>query len=177
MISLSHKKFLFWKFWWRHCMWFVVWASLPIKNSGHTYKLEIARKTFLNTFFLENTCSCVLGPWPRAFLSLASRGSVLEKAVLGLGFFLCPWPWPRALCPQLHLWKWALKFAPKISSLSIIPPPYVQNYQKIDKLLKSSPNGQSGSAPLITVSVMHQDCITALKNHHKKQHQTAKTVL
>ena len=32
--------------------------------------------------------------WPRAFLSLASRVSVLEKAVLGLGlgFFLCPWP-------------------------------------------------------------------------------------
>ena len=45
-------------------------------------------------------------PWPRAFLSLASRVSVLGKAVLGLGlgFFLCPWPWPRALCPRLHLW-------------------------------------------------------------------------
>ena len=44
-------------------------------------------------------------PWPRAFLSLASRVSVLGKAVLGLGlgFFLCPWPWPRALCPRLHL--------------------------------------------------------------------------
>ena len=57
-------------------------------------------------FFLESTCACVLGPWPwpRAFLSLASRGSVLGKAVLGLGlgFFLCPWP--RALCPRLHLW-------------------------------------------------------------------------
>ena len=56
-------------------------------------------------FFFQNTCACVLGPWPwpRAFLSLASRGSVLGKAVLGLGFFLCPWPWPRALCPRLHL--------------------------------------------------------------------------
>ena len=44
-------------------------------------------KTFF--FLLENTCACVLGPWPwpRAFLSLASRVSVLEKAVLGLGFF------------------------------------------------------------------------------------------
>ena len=30
----------------------------------------------------EITCVCVLGPWPR--------------------IFLCPWP--RALCPQLHLW-------------------------------------------------------------------------
>ena len=28
-----------------------------------------------------------LGPWPRAFLSLVSRVSVLGKAVLGLGFF------------------------------------------------------------------------------------------
>ena len=58
---------------------------------------------------LESTCACVLGPWPwpQAFLSLASRVSVLGKAVLGLGlgFFLCPWPWPRALCPRLHLCK------------------------------------------------------------------------
>ena len=38
-------------------------------------------------FFLESTCACVLGPWPRAFLSLASSVSVLGKAVLGLGFF------------------------------------------------------------------------------------------
>ena len=77
--------------------------------------LEIAWKIFVKTyffFFLESTCACVLGPWPwpRAFLSLASRVSVLGKVVLGLGlglgFFLCPWPWPwpRALCPRLHLW-------------------------------------------------------------------------
>ena len=41
-------------------------------------------------FFLESTCACVLGPWPwpRAFLSLASRVSVLGKAVLGLGLGL-----------------------------------------------------------------------------------------
>ena len=38
-------------------------------------------------FFWENTSGCVLGSWPRAFLSLALRGSVLGKAVLGLGFF------------------------------------------------------------------------------------------
>ena len=49
---------------------------------------------------MENASACVLGPWPRAFLSLASRGSVLGKAVLGLGlgFFLCPWP-RIFLCP------------------------------------------------------------------------------
>ena len=39
-----------------------------------------------------------LCPW-----SLASRVSVLGKAVLGLRFFLCPWPW--VLCPRLHLWR------------------------------------------------------------------------
>ena len=65
-------------------------------------------------FFWRALALCVLGPWPwpRAFLSLASRVSVLGKAVLGLGlgFFLCPWPWPwpRALCPRLHLWKSAI---------------------------------------------------------------------
>ena len=54
------------------------------------FLFEIA-KIILGTFFLETTCA--LCPWPRAFLSLASRGSVLERSVLGLGigFFLCPW--------------------------------------------------------------------------------------
>ena len=69
---------------------------------------EIAWKIFVKTFFFfwRALALCVLGPWPRAFLSLASRVSVLGKAVLGLdlGFFLCPWPWPRALCPRLHLY-------------------------------------------------------------------------
>ena len=47
------------------------------------------KKIFEDLFFLENACACVLGPWPwpRAFLSLASGGSVHGKAVLGLGFF------------------------------------------------------------------------------------------
>ena len=97
------------------------------KFFGKRVFVEIAWKFFVKTFFfiwdrlknfcedlfffvLESTCACVLGPWPwpRAFLSLASRVSVLGKAVLGLslglGFFLCHWPWPRALCPPLHLW-------------------------------------------------------------------------
>ena len=76
---------------------------------------KVFRKTFFcgdrlknfceDFFFWEHLCLCPW-PWPRAFLSLASRVSVLGKAVfgLGLGFFLCPWPWPRALCPRLHLW-------------------------------------------------------------------------
>ena len=71
---------------------------------GKRFLVEIARKIFVKTFFfffLESTCA--LCPWS---LALASRVSVLGKAVLGLGlgFFLCPWPWPRALCPRLHLW-------------------------------------------------------------------------
>ena len=39
-----------------------------------------------------------LCPWPspRAFLSLASRGSVLKGAVLGLGLGFVSWPSPQA---------------------------------------------------------------------------------
>ena len=47
-------------------------------------------KTFFFFFFLESTCALCPWPWPRAFLSLASRVSVLGKAVLGLGLgFFC----------------------------------------------------------------------------------------
>ena len=54
---------------------------------------------FFFFFFGEHSRLC---PWS---LALAWSVSVLGKAVLGLGFFLCPWPWPwpRALCPRLHL--------------------------------------------------------------------------
>ena len=60
-------------------------------------------KKFLKTFFFGEHVRMCPWPWPRAFLSLASRGSVLGKAVLalGLGFFCF---WPRALCPRLLLW-------------------------------------------------------------------------
>ena len=61
-------------------------------------------KLFWRHFFLEHLRLC---PW-----SLALTSSIL---VLGLErvcprkgcpwprIFLCPWPWPRALCPRLHL--------------------------------------------------------------------------
>ena len=55
---------------------------------------EIARKNFLKIFFFWRALAPVS-------LVLASRVSVFEKAVLGLRFFLCPWP--LTLCPQLHL--------------------------------------------------------------------------
>ena len=62
-------------------------------------QVEIAWKKFFEDlfffFFGEHLRLC---PWS---LALASRGSAL-----GLEFFLCPWPWPRALCPRLHLWYW-----------------------------------------------------------------------
>ena len=65
----------------------ILWSAW--KNFWKTFFCEIAWKIFVKGFFffLESTCACVLGPWPwpRAFLSLASRVSLLGKAVLGLG--------------------------------------------------------------------------------------------
>ena len=92
-------------------------------------------KNFKKKIFFENTCGCVLGPWIRAFLSLASRGSVLEKAVLGLGigFFLCAWPWPRALCPRIHLW-----FASSISSKIKQPSDIFEDIEKELLLFRSA---------------------------------------
>ena len=55
-----------------------------LKNFLKTFFFGKGLKKVLEIFFL-NTCVCVLGPWPRAFLSLASRVFVLGKAVLGLG--------------------------------------------------------------------------------------------
>ena len=42
---------------------------------------------------LEHSC-----PWPRECLS-----SERLSLALASDFFLCPWPWPRAFCPRLHL--------------------------------------------------------------------------
>ena len=84
------------------------------KKSLKTFFFEIAWKNFWRSFFWRTLAlvSLVLGlgfkhscPWP-------SRGSVLRRARLGLGFFLCPWP--RALCPRLHLWLARLRTGPQI---------------------------------------------------------------
>ena len=77
------------------------------KIFGKRFLVGIAWKIFVKTFFfwralalvplvlgLEHSC-----PWHRECLS-----SERLFFGLGLGFFLCPWPWPRALCPRLHLW-------------------------------------------------------------------------
>ena len=78
-----------WKFFWKTCF-----RGDRLKNFCEDlfflfFFLEIAWKIFVKTFkdlffFGEHLRLC---PWPRAFLSLASRVSVLGKAVLGLGFF------------------------------------------------------------------------------------------
>ena len=85
-ISLSHKNFLFGKIL-MTSFHVICGLSLPqSKILGTPMNWRSPEKIF-EDLFLENTCPCVLGPWPwpRAFLSLASRGSVLGKAVLGLG--------------------------------------------------------------------------------------------
>ena len=90
------KTFFFWrwseKFLWR-LFFFFFWRALAL--------------VFLVLGLgLEHSC-----PWPRECLSserlslaLASDFFCVLGFGLGLRFFLCPWPWPRALCPRLHLW-------------------------------------------------------------------------
>ena len=79
-----------WKIFWK-----TIFCGDRLKNfCEDLFFFEIAWKIFVKTFFFGggSTCACVLGPWPwpRAFLSLASRVSVLGKAVLGLGLgFFC----------------------------------------------------------------------------------------
>ena len=64
------------------------------KILGTPINWRLPEKSFedLILFFRERLRLCPW-PWPRAFLSLALRGSVLGKPVLGLrlglGFFLC----------------------------------------------------------------------------------------
>ena len=53
-----------------------------------TFSLRDRLKKNFKTLFLEEHLRLCPWPWPRAFLSLVSRGCVLEKPVLGLGFGL-----------------------------------------------------------------------------------------
>ena len=67
----------------------ILWSTW--KNFWKTFFSGHRLKNFCEDlfFFLGNTCACVLGPWPWAFLFLASKGSVLGRVLLGLnpGFF------------------------------------------------------------------------------------------
>ena len=55
----------------------------PEKNVWRPFFWDCLKKFFENLFFLENTCACVLGPWPREGLSLALASKFF--CVLGLG--------------------------------------------------------------------------------------------
>ena len=70
-------------------------------------RLKIFRKTFFFFFFFFWRILALVS----LFLALASCIPVLglERVCSRKGcpwprIFLCPWPWPRALCPRLHLW-------------------------------------------------------------------------
>ena len=86
-----------------------------LKFRGKICNFFVRRPFFV--FGLEDTCALCHWLWPRAFLSLASRGSVLDLG-FGLGFFLCPRPWPRALCPRLHVCSLQLNMIDRCQSLS-----------------------------------------------------------
>ena len=82
--------------------WKIFWKTFFCGDRLKNFcEFEDRLKNFCEDFFFfgEHLRLC---PWS---VALASRVSVLGKAVLGLGFFLCRWPWPRALCPRLHLWQ------------------------------------------------------------------------
>ena len=79
-------------------------------------------------FFLESTCACVLGPWSRAFLSLASRVSVLGKAAVadpenfgGGGFKNFEHKTSKIRISSL---KWRLIFRPKSEIRMVFPPKF-----------------------------------------------------
>ena len=65
-------------------------CTSPKKIFGRRFFLEIARKKFLKTFFFENICACVLGPWPQEGLSSEGLSLALHFfCVLGLDLELC----------------------------------------------------------------------------------------
>ena len=65
---------------------------------------------------LEKLCPCFLAL--ASIIHLASRGSVLEKLVLGHGLEVFLSPWPRTSCPRLHLW-YVLHYSKYIAICSI----------------------------------------------------------
>ena len=87
MISLSHKNFRLGKFLMTSLHGICDLGLPQSKILGSPMSWRSPKKLFLKTFFLENTWGCVLGPWPRAFLSLASRGLSSERLSLAWDFF------------------------------------------------------------------------------------------
>ena len=84
-----------------------LWFGPPYKSKilATPINWRLLEKLFLKTFFWRTLApvSLILGlehscPWPREGLSSKRLSLALTS-----DFFLCPWPWPRALCPRLHL--------------------------------------------------------------------------
>ena len=85
-------------------------CSLPEKNFWRPCFLENAWKFFLMTFFWRKPEKKFWRPFFWRTLAPVSLVLGLERVYPRkgcpwpwLGFFLCSWPWPRALCPRLHL--------------------------------------------------------------------------
>ena len=127
------KKFLFWKFLMTSLHVIHGLGLPPIKNSGYAYKLEIAWKTFLKTFFFCRTLaavSLVLGlehscPWPQEGLSserLSLASDFFVSEALGLASSLVSSTPPLLLgavfpisakkCEKCNIFSgiWSLKF-------------------------------------------------------------------
>ena len=75
---------------------------------GKTFFLEIALKNFWGPFFWRALAICVLSPWLQAKASSIPVLGIERVCPREVGpwrlprIFLCPWPWPRRLCPRLH---------------------------------------------------------------------------
>ena len=80
------------------------------------FRRTLAAVTLVLGLGLEHSC-----PWPREGLS-----SKRLSLALASDFFLCPWPWPRALCPRLHLWfLCVLMYMGLYRSVCVLMGPYV----------------------------------------------------
>ena len=78
---------------------------------------ESPEKNFWRPFF-ENTCACVLGPWPwpRKGLSLALTSEFV--CVLGLER-VCPWPWPQNFFVSLALASNLVSLTPLLLQMNL----------------------------------------------------------
>ena len=64
------KNYFFENFWWRHCVWFVVWAP-PIKNPGYAYAWCLAipdLHSFLSNMFKAIAIFLSIPDWYYCFL-------------------------------------------------------------------------------------------------------------
>ena len=63
------------------------WGTIFLEDTSALCLWSLALALRIPVLGLERVCSREIGPW------------------YSYGFLLCPWPWPRRLCPRLHLCK------------------------------------------------------------------------